>query len=345
MYAILCLSNIRGLNLKDPILTFTGQILDDAITNVSPERISLIENLLYEKSSLLLYAPDGIGKSTICLQACCQATIKDEKVFGEFEVVRPCNILYFQMERHPDEVFERIKLMRVSVPVDHEKFCLSVALQGTNLQQEESSAKALKKISEIIGYLPFQPDIIAFDPIYALTLNGLESSEACNAVTNFFRVIQLTFDCTIVAVSHANRGIRDVETGGRKGEDLYGNRFLSAFFTGIYQIKSIDEGAGTKFKLEKSSQKNLEKKFELVYNASDYCSWIKTNNNLTKKQRLYSFLKTCKMSDKEFSFEDMQTSSGLSDSPLRGYLAGELKNLLKNSRILGRGKILYKYLG
>lgn len=322
--------------------TYYGDSLDVAINQVLPERKALIENFLYEKSALMLYADDGVGKSVLTLQACMQATSSDNKVFGEFAVPEPCNVLYFQMERHPDESFERMQHLVHAFPFDRKRFALSVALQGTNLQDRDSKVQAISMIPAIINEIGFTPHIVAFDPIYTLSQDGLETANACNAITSFFRIIQLYLNCSIIATSHTNRGVRDLE-GHRVGKDMYGNRFLSAFFTGSYHIEAKQDGLGSIWKLQKNSQKNLEKKIELMYDGSNYSSTYLSDNKMTKKERLDNFIKLCKSNNKEFSFDDLKRESDLSDSTIRAYLTVYLKNGVSVSSKLSRGKVLYKY--
>lgn len=324
--------------------TYFGDSLERALTEVHPERKPLIENFLYEKSALLLYADDGVGKSVLTIQACMSATVADAKMFGEFHVPKARNVLYFQMERHPDESFERMKHLKLRIPFDNKCFALTAKLQGTNLQDPASKKEAIQKVKDTIKEIGFKPDIIAFDPIYALVVDGLETANACNSITGFFRVIQIETNCSILATSHTNRGVRDPETNKRVGKDMYGNRFLSAFFTGSYHVEAKPDGAGAVFKLDKNSQKNLEKKFGTNYDASCYLSWIDSEGKLSKKDRLDNFLKTCKYSNKEFTFAEMQTISELSDSTLRGYLCGYLKDSIQEFSTAKKGKIIYKYV-
>lgn len=332
--------------MDEPNKIFTGEVLKEAVATVHPERPFIINNFLYEKSAMMLYADDGVGKSVICLQACLQMTLAESKFLGEFEITKARNIIYFQMERHPDESFERMRHMQTIIPYDPSNLCISVELQGIDLMDKASSALAYNNVIKTIKAFGKAPDVMAFDPIYSMVSGDLSNSETCNAVTGFFRKIQSNVPCTIFATSHTNRGMRDPENKGqRMGKDMYGNRFLSAFFTGSYHLESKADGAGATFKRDKNSQKNLEKKFGTNYDPATYCSWSDAEGKMTKKEKLYSFLRACKASDKEFSFQDMQEASLLSDSPLRGYLTGELKNLLTETRKLGKGKQLYKFLG
>ena len=334
------------MNLDNIKTTYFGQSLEEAINTVNLERKAIIENLLYEKSALMLYADDGVGKSVLILQACLQATLKDCKVFGEFNVPKVHNILYFQMERHPDESFERMRHLQNVIPFDKDRFALSVGLQGINLQDSKMRAEAIVRVVEIVGEIGFNPDVVAFDPIYPLASSGLETAEACNAITSFFRIIQLYLNCTILATSHTNRGIRDPEKKGKRiGKDMYGNRFLSAFFTGSYHIKLKEDESGTLWERDKNSQKNLEKKIELMYDASNYSSTYLNDGKFSKKDKLDNYLKSRKTQNLEFSFDDMLKNSELSDSTLRGYLSGHLKDLVIETQKLSKGKLLYKYCG
>lgn len=331
--------------VQPPSTRFFGKSLDEAIEVVHPERKPLIENFLYEKSALMLYADDGIGKSVLSLQACLQATVAGSKVFGEFEVPKARNVLYFQMERHPDEPMERMRHMREVIPFDTSKFCLSVDLQGIDLQQKGEQERCKGKLLDIVADIGFIPEIVAFDPIYPLAGSGLEKAEACNAINSFFRVVQLYLNCTIIATSHTNRGVRDNENPGhRVGKDMYGNRFLSSFFTSSYHIEALKDGSGSKWTRDKNSYKNLEKEIQLTYDPSTYCSWYSDTGQLSKKDRLDMFIKAQKSNGKEFDFAQMQAASLLSDSQLRGYLTGYLKDKIEISSKGLKGKNFYKSL-
>ena len=323
-------------------LTFYGDNLEKSINEVQYERPALIENLLYEKSALLIYADDGVGKSIVALQICMQSTIKDAKVFGLFNADKACKVIYFQMERHTDESFERMRHLRNVLPFDLPNFVLSVELQGVNLQNNESLNKAFKKVDEIISRVGFIPDIMVFEPIYTLVPDDLSTAPACNAITSFFRVLQLKTGATILATSHTNRGVRDRDTHKRVGKDMYGSRFLSAFFTGSYHLEPKKDGFGSVWTLDKNSQKNLEKKIDLTYDPSCYRSWTSGDERMTKLDKLNMFIQTCKNTQKEFSFDDMLKFSDLSDSMLRRYLSSHLKNTINISTKLSRGKILYR---
>lgn len=325
---------------------FAGANLHKAITEVSPERRPLIEGLLYEKSALMLYADDGVGKSVLDLQLLMQATVGGSHAFESFEIARDNKILLFQLERHPDETFERMRYLREVFPFNIQNFALSVALQGTNLQDAKIRAEAIQTVYKAIDSLGWTPDIIAFDPIYTLVPDDLSTAPACNAITSFFRVIQLTTEASIIATTHTNRGVRDKDTYERKGKDMYGNRFLSAFFTGSYHIEALKDGQGSKWTRDKNSQSNLIKEFELIFDPSNFRSFVHADKSSIKgHEKLMMFLRNCEMQNKHFTLDDMIAFSGLASSGIRSKLSG---NLSKNVQIVDKlkyGKCLYKYIG
>ena len=99
-------------------------------------------------------------------------------------------------------------------------------------------------------------------------------------------------------------------------------------------------------KLEKSSQSNLEKKIDLVFDAESQLSFVKgASGKLSKTELLTNYLRACKVQDKYFSFADMEQVSGLSTSFLRGLCGGHLKNELTFFSKTSTGAILYKYKG
>lgn len=82
-----------------------------------------------------------------------------------------------------------------------------------------------------------------------------------------------------------------------------------------------------------------------MYDGSNYTSTHLSDGKFSKKDRLDNFLKAQKQQGLEFSFQQMLEAGDLSDSTLRGYLAGHLKDSVLTTSILSRGKYLYKYLG
>jgi len=319
--------------------------LKHAIENVHVVREPLIEHLIYKKSAHMIYAPDGVGKSTVALQMCMQATVDGARVFGEFHVPKALRILNLQMERDADETLERLKTMSARTGFNPDNFVNTVALQGLDISDKDDFNIALKKIDNILKNTFTLPDIINIDPAYALLGTDMVSNKDIAPLANISRKLQNLYGATVHIVHHANRGVRDKETGERVYADMFGSRFLSAHFTGVYKLEGQKDDKGTILTLDKSSQKNLEKKIELAFDVESQLSWFKYPSGLvSKKDKLYAFLRAQKAADKSFDYDEMMAASGMSQGTIRNMSSLHLK---KELQLVGKsieGKNLYKYL-
>lgn len=318
--------------------------LKQAIETVKVVREPLIEHLIYKKSAHMMYAPDGVGKSTIALQMCMQSTVDGARVFGEFHVPKALRILNLQMERDQDEILERLKTMSARTGFNPDNFVNTVALQGLDIADKGDFNEALRKIDHILHRSFARPDIVNIDPAYALLGTDLVTSKDIAPLANFSRKLQNEYGTTVHVVHHANRGVRDKETGERVYVDMFGSRFLSAHFTGVYKLQALDDDKGTVLTLDKSSQKNLEKKIELAFDVESQLSWFKYPSGLvSKKDKLYAFLRAQKAADKAFDYDEMMAASGMSQGTLRNVSSLHLKNELTLIGKTATGKNLYKF--
>lgn len=325
---------------------YWGESLEKLIHEVRPAREALIEGFLYKKSAQMLFAPDGAGKSLIVLQACIQGTVDGGRVFGELYVPKAFNTLYIYAERSIDEVGERLKRMTSKTPYDAQRFVVTADLQDINLRDQKSFTSGLERIKWIADTSMKQVDLVVLDPIYAMVRGGLKDDEGASFITEFSRLLQLHFGCSVLIVHHANRGQKDKESGKRIGEDMFGSRFLSAHCTGVYKLSINADKTGTVLECEKSSAVNLERRIELTYEPETDLSWVRhKDGSITKIDKLYNYLRTCKRADKAFTFKSMLENSGVSTSYLRGLVMDTLSKDLKEVDKSKNGIILYKYLG
>src|SRR3990167_9886477 len=241
----------------------------------------------------MLYAADGVGKSALTLQAILESS-SNSYVFGYLKTSRPIKTLWIMAERHPDEIVERLKSMESMLNPNYENFSITTEIQGLNLLNEAAFSNALsiikKRVDEMGGV-----DLIVVDPIYALVCGGLGKDENDSTVSRFSTSLQNLFNCSVIFVHHSNRGIKDKDTGKRLGEDMYGGRFLSAHFTGVYHITKTT--MGTHFKRDKSSHKNLIEEFDLEFDFDTYISTF-LDNSMQKRDKLLIELRRLKASDK-----------------------------------------------
>jgi len=318
---------------------FTGEVLKQAVFETPESRPYLIEGFLFEHSALMVYADDGIGKSTLVLQAMCQASCGESVFFG-LKVDRPIKTIWIMAERHPLEIFERIKHMSESININFNNLSIESDLQGINLIKDDHIKKALDLIDRIQEN--FNPiDCIVIDPIYALVRGGMCDDTSVSSVTNFSTELQKRYDCSCIMVHHTNRGGRDQKTGERVEGDVYGSRFLSSHFSGMYHIKKSAQG--TTMYLSKNSHSNLLNKIPLEFDSETYLSSLE-EANMQKVDQIKNFLRSCKNSNRIITFYDIQNACEVSTQYLYKVFSRDLRGMIKPTGKLLNRKKLYAVL-
>lgn len=318
-----------------------GEDLQKAIVSSGEDIEMLVEGIIATQSVTQFYAGDGLGKSTLLLQAELQASA-GLAVFDEYEVKRPLKIVHIQTERSPREAYQRMIMMMQKIPVKLENFYFEAELQGFDVAHQNDRTAIIEHLHTV--KLNFgEIDWIHIDPIYAWTSADLSTSDGAASLNDILRKIQKDICKTVSYNHHPNRGSRDPQTGARGNEDMYGNRFISANCSGIFQIKGKAGGNGTSWKSVKDSYSCLTKKIELDYEAQHYMSYVDPERAFTSKtDRMLSFLKICKVKKKQFSFEEFKEETGVSTAYARSNLSRylELGHILVHK--LKYGKYLYE---
>lgn len=293
-----------------------GKALEEAIKSTGDEIELLVDGLIAKQSVTQFFAGDGIGKSTLILQAELEASA-GVPVYGEYEVKKPLRVLHIQTERHPIEAYQRMVMMMQKIPVNFDNFYFEFTLQGydlTIMQDRLAIMDKLKAVREEFGEI----DWCHIDPIYAWISKDMTGDAGAGCINDMIRKIQKDVCQTVSYNHHPNRGIKDKDTGERTGEDMYGNRFISANCTGVFHIKGKKDKTGTIWENNKDSYSCLTRKFELEYEPQHYMSYVDAEKTfVSKADRMLSFIKVCKAKNKAFSFEDLMTQTNVSTAYAR----------------------------
>ncbi len=301
----------------------------------------LIEGILPSQSVTQFFAGDGLGKSTLLLQAELEASC-GQAIYGEYESKRALRIVHIQTERSPREAYQRMIMMMQKIPAVMDNFYFEAGLQGFDIAIREEAQiiiEHLRKVKETFGTI----DWVHIDPIYAWTSKDLAGSDGAAAVNNIIRRIQKDICMTVSYCHHPNRGSRDQTTGKRGNEDMYGNRFISANCSGVFHIKGNPGGNGTLWTNIKDSYSCLTKKIQLNYEPQHYMSYVDPEKSfVSKTDRMMSFLKVCKLKKKTFSFEEFMQENEVSTAYARRQVSRYLELGYLKVIILSRGKHLYE---
>jgi RecA-family ATPase len=323
-----------------------GNALLEAINSSGEDVEMLIEGILASQSTTQFFAGDGLGKSTLLLQMELQASA-GVPIFGEYEVKRPLKVVHIQTERSPREAYQRMIMMMQKIPVNFDNFYFESTLQGFdigNLKDREAITERLQWVRDEFGGVI---DWIHIDPIYAWTSKDLSGSDGAGSMNDMLRKIQKDVCQTVSYNHHPNRGVRDQATGKRGNEDMYGNRFISANCTGVFQIHPKPGGGGTIWNRIKDSYSCLTQKIELEYEAQHYMSYVDTQKSFaTKTDRMVSFLKVCKSKKKVFSFEEFMAENDVSTAYARRQISRYMElGFISVSKINGKKHLYESTLG
>lgn len=328
----------------DESLFYHGLSLRNALTQTLQDRKLLIEGYIPEKSINMLYASDGIGKSTVNLQSMAEASC-GYNVFEGLFVESPLKVMYILGERGVEEPFERLLSMDHKLKLNFDNFAITDKLQGFNLQNANHHPACLKILEEI-GQKAFnnKVDIINFDPIYSLCGGKLSADEDVSTLRNFILKVKKMFDCSIFIVHHENKGTYNVKTKKREGADFYGNKFLSAMCNGVWHLKARENGDGTIIFNEKDSYKNLLKQIPLTYDEETYTSKIDVSHSSVHIRFVVkAHLNHCYKTSRKFCLNDLKSlAEGVCNSTFRKILNPHLATgKIVNCNPLGQ-KALYE---
>ena len=210
----------------------SGRNLDRLLEETPAQRPSIIEGLLYENSILLISSDPGTGKSTLVANAIAQLSC-GLPVFGSLHVPRPVKCYYIPFERGSQEIRERLKLIRESVPFNTDNIFIfeNLDIVAPNLYDIDDQNFLLNSIEKDCT----RPDIVFYDPIYASVQGGLSDETKVSIFTRFNTRLMARFKCSTWLNHHT--GKRSYDSKGlpiEKEDPYYGSIFLKAHCTGSY---------------------------------------------------------------------------------------------------------------
>lgn len=318
-----------------------GEELRKAVVDCKETIEMKIDGFLSDNSINQYFAGDGIGKSVLILNGQLEAS-SGMPVFGSLECKKPLKCMFFQLERSPYELRQRAKLMMPKLDINWDNFYHEADLQGYDLFIPEQRAvftqEVIKRAKEF-----GEPDWIHFDPAYSIVSQELTGERGSNALNFMLKAVQAETNAAVSYCHHTNRGIKDADTGERKGEDMYGGRFLKANCTAIWHIKERSDKKGTVFHKVKDSFSCLHKEIKLTFDAQFFTSSTsEADSKMPKKDKVSYFLRHCLANNKVFDFETFCEENDLSTSYGRGQMSRhmELGNIIFHNH--SGKKSLYK---
>jgi RecA-family ATPase len=310
---------------------FHGKKLREAIDKALDEKVVLIEGFCYEGGVLQIFADDGLGKSTVLLNAMIEASA-GLPVFKSLPCPRPLKIIWNCAERPLDEPFQRIKLMENAIKPNFENIVFDDEIQSIDITEKKGFGEFMLRLTELASVFENNKvDIIVIDPIYAITGGDLSSPQDVHTINHLIRMIQKRFGCFVIYTHHTNRGQRKENSEERHQGDMYGNRFLRANVTAQYHLRKTDDG--TELHNTKDTNKNLLTSIPLVYDEITQTSSVSQDSgDFNKRDRILLFLRKKHAERKEFVLREISNQLKVSDA----YIRTTISHMLKTGHIINK---------
>lgn len=284
---------------------YTGKLLRELAESPVAPRHPLIEQLVYEKTVIMVYADPGAGKSIVSLCMALQASA-GLPVFGFFQPVRPLRIYYALTERGIEEPLERIQMMKKKFEPAYDNIYFDEGTIGINVLDQREEDKLIARIEK---YCPFGVDIIVFDPIYSMVRGGLSDPEDATLFAQFSARIQNKFKCANWFNHHTLKNTADFVEGQyvQKADPFMGSQLLKAHVTGMYHLTQRNNEPH--FSCKKDSHGFLLKQFSLEFSRETYTVEMKLSaSDVTARDKAMVFFNNCKKANKTFNFDQLHHS-------------------------------------
>lgn len=298
------------MQLGDIPQALTGDKFLEAIKEDKIQRKEIAEGLIYEKTSLLVSADPGVGKSTIATQVAIELAA-GLPVFGYFNVPEPVKVMYIQAERDKLEFLERVYEMSKTYPIVAENIVVTDHYQVLNLVKPDDFDLFMKCLKRDYG----GAKVIFLDPIYSMVMGGLKDDTPSSIFTKAMSTAAKVLDCALWFNHHNVKAQYDKDGNKiKKKVPFYGSQWLLAHSTGAFDIAKEDKGV--KMTNYKDNYKLLAESIPLEYDSeTGLCSVI--GDRLDPMDRIKKYLDMREIDQKEFYFQDLEDFTKLCTRTLR----------------------------
>ena len=190
-------------------------------------RQPLIENILYERDSVILAGKAKTGKSILLFNLICSLT-SGEPFLDRFETRRKCKVLYMQLEGSLGDSQDRFQRMLRALSFDETNFFIKFS-PPLSLNDGDNVHKFIHEVETRMQTM----DVLIIDPIYFAMRGSLSDDEAVRGFVGQLRIIQDHFKCAIILTHHFKKCRKDKEGNimPTDDDDVFGSVFFQAWIT------------------------------------------------------------------------------------------------------------------
>lgn len=296
----------------------------------------LIDRFLWHGQVAMILAKEKVGKSILSKQMICALT-SGEALFDEYDVARPCNICYLQLEGDRGETKDRFQSMAQGVAVGKDRFFWRF-YDKLHLDTVPDTEKLLTEIRSIGK----QIDVIFIDPVYMACSGSLSQDEPVRNMIANVRRVQEEFDCAVILVHHEHRPSKD--QNGKEVQEgdnaIMGSFAFKAFVSHVIRV-TMDRSGLRKLTCDTQRNGGVESEVKLTLHENPLM-YKKHSPDMPKglAETLYRFIKSHKggASAKDFQDSHQTPHSTVSKAIISLRKSGHIE---KSGLRKGKGEVIY----
>lgn len=178
----------------------------------------LVEPLLARQGRVILYAPEGEGKSLMSLQIAAQAACGFAPL-GRFETGGPKKCLYVDLEQADYDIASRMRQLKLTIKqAGGEPGNLHILRRPDGIDAETTTGQG--ELERAVSRV--RPDILFVDPLYKLVFDDMNKEPVVKAALLFLDRIRRYYGCGIWLVHHPRKSPDPSIKRGSMSSDLFG---------------------------------------------------------------------------------------------------------------------------
>ena len=239
----------------------TGVVIEQDLLKPIVSLSPIINRLLYQKTTIMIAADPGLGKSTVAIQLAASLT-SATPAFGKLGIIAPHQVYYLSFETTYEDFLEQLAAMGDHVPLDASRIAWDDEAIGFDALKGEAISGLITKIQ---GWRI--PTVIIIDPIYMAVSGGLSKDEPASAFVRFLNILKRQFGCAILLLHHTHRN-KQTPDGKKESNPYYGSRWLEAHVDTLYIMEGLPKHTGVVLRCEKDRRKICLPRLTLDYHKS-----------------------------------------------------------------------------
>jgi hypothetical protein len=188
------------MSIKEILETYSGE---DFFKAEFLKREFLIDKIMRERDSMLIVGGEKAGKSILTQQLVFSLTSGTQLFLDEYEVLRPCHVVYVQGEGDKADTQKRFRSMRKNLEFDESNFTLVYAKNNLGLEIAENMKDLEGEILNKI--VDKEVCVIIFDPLYFCFNGSISDDLMVRKFLGNIRELKEKFNCAIIIVHHTHK--------------------------------------------------------------------------------------------------------------------------------------------